>query len=97
VTGVFTDPANIKRDFWYYKTAAGVVSQVFASTNITVGAGVTKPTTTQCPYNTSGNYVFTIETAFTSAMVLSVAAGGVMNAPTTGNITVTIEDLGEIT
>jgi hypothetical protein len=97
ITGRFVDPANIKRDFWYYITAANVVSNVIASTNISVGAGVTKPSTTQVPYNVTGSYVFTIETAFTSAMVLRVDAGGVINAPLTGTITVLIEDLGEIT
>jgi len=95
-TGAFVDPTGIIRDLWYYKPVGGAVQNAIASTNVTVGAGVPKPTTTENPYNVAHKYTWTTETLFTSAMVLQVLPHGVINAPLTGTISVLIEDLGEI-
>lgn len=98
VTGVLTDPAGHKRDFWYYDANNAAPLFVPASMSMQLGTGITKPTINQVPFSATGSYIFTIDTpAASGSLVLNMAAGGVFNSPFTGApITVTIDDLGEI-
>jgi len=98
VTGVLTDPVGHKRDFWYYDANNAAPLFVPASMSMQLGTGITKPTINQVPFSATGSYIFTIDTpASSGVLILNMAAGGVFNAPFTGApITVTIDDLGEI-
>jgi len=99
VTGYLHDTADgNQRDFWWYHGGAPL-SPVFvqASTSMSIGTGIIKPTVNQVPYNAQGAYVFTIDTPASAGQLgMNLAAGGAWGGTVGGSITVTIDDLGKI-
>jgi hypothetical protein len=101
IENYFTDTADsdVLDFFWYDTTAATPVNRI-SSVTMQQGAGITKPTTNQVPFNSNHKYQFTLDLGANSGVLqLSAPATG-MTTPVASvagvGFQVTVVDLGEI-
>jgi len=99
VSGSTTDPQGDIIDFWWNRSAAGVLT--FKSNDVMIRIGTTEQvdadaTSNEVPYSTGHAYTWTGVLANTGLMSIRVNRGTGIDTGTNYTWNVTVEDLGEV-